>query len=136
MPQHWIRRFAQGYRAFRQNYFETHRGLFEQLRDGQNPKVMLVGCCDSRVEPSIILDAQPGDLFIARNIAIKARIVEADEHETKGIRALLNLGHTIGHGIEAELVGYDARARVGNQPIGRHFERAAVGDQPHRHDAV
>lgn len=42
----------------------------------------------------------PADL-IARNIAIKARIVEADEHETKGIRALLNLGHTIGHGIEA-----------------------------------
>jgi 3-dehydroquinate synthase len=42
----------------------------------------------------------PDDL-IARNIAIKARIVEADEHETRGIRALLNLGHTIGHGIEA-----------------------------------
>jgi len=42
----------------------------------------------------------PSDL-IARNIAIKARIVEVDEHETKGIRALLNLGHTIGHGIEA-----------------------------------
>lgn len=42
----------------------------------------------------------PADL-IARNIAIKARIVEVDEHETKGIRALLNFGHTIGHGIEA-----------------------------------
>ncbi len=42
----------------------------------------------------------PEDL-IARNIAIKARVVEADEHETSGIRALLNFGHTIGHGIEA-----------------------------------
>ncbi len=42
----------------------------------------------------------PADL-IARNIAIKARIVEADEHETRGQRALLNFGHTIGHGIEA-----------------------------------
>jgi 3-dehydroquinate synthase len=39
--------------------------------------------------------------LIARNIAIKARIVEADEHETLGVRALLNFGHTIGHGIEA-----------------------------------
>jgi 3-dehydroquinate synthase len=39
--------------------------------------------------------------LIARNIAIKARVVEADEHETLGIRALLNFGHTIGHGIEA-----------------------------------
>jgi len=42
----------------------------------------------------------PADL-IARNIAIKARVVEADEHETMGLRALLNFGHTIGHGIEA-----------------------------------
>ena len=44
----------------------------------------------------------PADL-LARNIAIKARIVEADEYETKDIRALLNFGHTIGHGIEASL---------------------------------
>ena len=44
----------------------------------------------------------PAEL-IARNIAIKARIVEADEHETRGIRALLNFGHTIGHGIEAAI---------------------------------
>lgn len=44
----------------------------------------------------------PSDL-IARNIAIKARVVEADEHETRDIRALLNFGHTIGHGIEASL---------------------------------
>jgi 3-dehydroquinate synthase len=41
--------------------------------------------------------------LIARNIAIKARVVEADEHETRGIRALLNFGHTIGHGIEASV---------------------------------
>jgi 3-dehydroquinate synthase len=44
----------------------------------------------------------PSEL-IARNIAIKARIVEEDEHETLGVRALLNFGHTIGHGIEASL---------------------------------
>ena len=41
--------------------------------------------------------------IIAANIAIKARIVEEDEKETLGIRAFLNLGHTIGHGIEAAL---------------------------------
>ena len=41
--------------------------------------------------------------IIAGNIAIKARIVEEDEKETLGIRAFLNLGHTIGHGIEAAL---------------------------------
>ena len=46
--------------------------------------------------------AGKGDLaaLITRNIAIKARIVEQDEFETKGLRALLNFGHTIGHAIE------------------------------------
>lgn len=41
--------------------------------------------------------------LIARNIAIKARVVEEDEQERSGTRALLNFGHTIGHGIEASL---------------------------------
>jgi 3-dehydroquinate synthase len=40
-------------------------------------------------------------LLIARNVAIKAAIVTEDEFETKGVRALLNFGHTIGHGVEA-----------------------------------
>jgi 3-dehydroquinate synthase len=39
--------------------------------------------------------------LIARNVGIKAAIVAEDEFETKGLRALLNFGHTIGHGIEA-----------------------------------
>lgn len=41
--------------------------------------------------------------IIAENIAIKARIVEDDEKETLGVRAFLNLGHTLGHGIEASV---------------------------------
>lgn len=44
----------------------------------------------------------PAEL-LARNIAIKARVVEEDEKETSGTRALLNFGHTIGHGIEASV---------------------------------
>lgn len=47
------------------------------------------------------LDQQPPAELIARNIAIKARVVEEDEQEKSGTRALLNFGHTIGHGIEA-----------------------------------
>jgi 3-dehydroquinate synthase len=48
---------------------------------------------------------EKGDLaeLIRRNVAIKARIVEQDEHETSGLRALLNFGHTIGHAIEASV---------------------------------
>lgn len=51
--------------------------------------------------------AGKGDLaeLIRQNVAIKARVVEEDEHETLGVRALLNFGHTIGHAIEAS-AGY------------------------------
>jgi len=41
--------------------------------------------------------------IIADNIEIKARVVEEDERETQGVRAFLNFGHTLGHGIEASV---------------------------------
>ncbi len=117
MPQQWIRRFAQGYRAFRENYFEKNRQLFEQLRDGQAPKVMLVGCCDSRVEPALILDAGPGDLFIARNIANLIPPYEPDMHHhgtsaalefavrNLGVSHIVVMGHAECGGIRAALMG-------------------------------
>ncbi len=64
---------------------------------------------DAAMLPAIAASArQPRrDLsdLIARNVAIKAAIVTEDEFETKGLRALLNFGHTIGHAIESS-VGY------------------------------
>lgn len=54
----------------------------------------------AELDPS---EKSPPAELIARNIAIKARIVEEDEQETSGTRALLNFGHTIGHGIEASV---------------------------------
>lgn len=78
---------------------EFHEGFAEAIkhaaiRDGAMLSDLLAIDPEKREVPSDLL---------ARNIAIKARIVEADEFETKDIRALLNFGHTIGHGIEAAL---------------------------------
>ena len=59
---------------------------------------------DAEMLPLIAeIAAGRGDMasLIARNVGIKGRIVAADEFETKGLRALLNFGHTIGHAIEA-----------------------------------
>lgn len=52
-------------------------------------------------DPSMLDDLDDLAPLVARNVGIKAAIVAEDEFETKGIRALLNFGHTIGHGIEA-----------------------------------
>jgi carbonic anhydrase len=59
-----------GFRRFQSAYYGERRELVERLvRHGQAPKVMVVACCDSRVDPAIITDCDPGDLFVVRNVA-------------------------------------------------------------------
>jgi carbonic anhydrase len=58
-----------GHRRFREK-FESNHEVFEKLaEEGQNPKVMWIGCADSRVVPELITGADPGELFDVRNIA-------------------------------------------------------------------
>jgi len=58
-----------GYRRFREGYYREHREQLEALAGGQSPRIAVVSCCDSRVDPGIVFDAQPGELFVIRNVA-------------------------------------------------------------------
>jgi carbonic anhydrase len=58
-----------GYRRFRAEAWPELQRRFERLAEGQSPKVMVVGCSDSRVDPQQILGAAPGELFVMRNVA-------------------------------------------------------------------
>lgn len=58
----------EGYTKFLNKYFENNRELFEELSDTQKPDTMIITCSDSRINPALLLDAQPGELFISRNI--------------------------------------------------------------------
>ncbi len=58
-----------GYQRFRHNDWTTQRSRWAELGEGQSPKVMVVACSDSRVDPSQIFDTNPGEIFVVRNVA-------------------------------------------------------------------
>jgi carbonic anhydrase len=62
-----MRKLIRGLRDFQSHYFEDHRDLFEQLAHGQHPRVLVITCSDSRIDPNLILQADPGELFVIRN---------------------------------------------------------------------
>lgn len=62
-------KLIEGYRIFRETYFQRNREMFQELAQGQSPKALVISCCDSRVDPGMIFNAQPGEIFSIRNVA-------------------------------------------------------------------
>jgi carbonic anhydrase len=59
----------QGYERFRASDWHRQRARWAELADGQSPKVMVIACSDSRVDPAMIFDTSPGEMFVVRNVA-------------------------------------------------------------------
>ncbi len=71
-PSHELlpNRLEEGYRSFLEGRFPTERQRFRALADtGQKPRIMLIGCCDSRCAPETIFDSSPGEIFVLRNVS-------------------------------------------------------------------
>ncbi|MCB1527452.1 MAG: carbonic anhydrase, partial [Hyphomicrobiaceae bacterium] len=65
-PEHLTDR----YHRFKFRHFTPNSDRYEELAAyGQSPDVMIVSCCDSRVDPETIFSAMPGELFVMRNVA-------------------------------------------------------------------
>ncbi|MBT3238761.1 MAG: carbonic anhydrase [Rhodospirillaceae bacterium] len=65
-----IDRLIEGFKSFRDTYYVKQPDFYRNLvENGQSPKVMIIACSDSRVNPSILAKADPGELFIVRNVA-------------------------------------------------------------------
>lgn len=58
-----------GYRRFRARHLDERAALYRTLDHGQRPPVCVISCCDSRVDPVTIFDAEPGQIFVIRNVA-------------------------------------------------------------------
>ena len=59
----------EGYHRFREHGWRAQRARWAGLAEGQSPKVMVIACSDSRVDPAQIFDARPGEMFVVRNVA-------------------------------------------------------------------
>ena len=57
-----------GLSEFHNKYFCTHQEMFERLSQGQTPQILFITCSDSRIDPNLLTQTQPGELFIIRNV--------------------------------------------------------------------
>ncbi|GAB7126501.1 carbonic anhydrase [Silvimonas sp. JCM 19000] len=118
-----MEKFIGGFRRFQHKYFgrESNSNLFDQLKRGQSPKTLVIGCSDSRVDPAIVTDCDPGDLFVVRNVANLVPPYEKDGtfHGVSSaiefavcdlnVQQILVLGHSSCGGIGALMKGYAAK---------------------------
>lgn len=109
-----IEQLIEGFRGFRQEHFAERGSLYQQLvEQGQTPQVLVVACCDSRVDPALVFNCHPGDLFVIRNVANLVPPLEghsghhgttaAIEYGVKklGVKHIIVLGHGHCGGITA-----------------------------------
>ena len=112
-------RLLAGFRGFRAHYYDRRPELFKALKKGQNPEVMMIACSDSRIDPALLTQSEPGELFVVRNVANIVPPYKPDERHHGTSAALefavrdLRVGHVVvlGHsqcgGIETLVQGMD-----------------------------
>jgi carbonic anhydrase len=113
-------RLLQGFADFRLGYYHEHLDLFEKLAtQGQSPKILIVGCADARVDPGILTQTKPGDIFTVRNVGAFVPPAQyppdARHHGTSsaieyavrglGVEHVVILGHALCGGIQALVDG-------------------------------
>ncbi len=108
-----IEKLIEGYGRFRDGYFKYNQSRLDQLANKQTPEIAMISCCDSRVDPGILFDVEPGDLFVIRNVAnlVPPFETKGDYHGTSaalefavislGVKQVVVLGHANCGGIRA-----------------------------------
>ncbi len=112
-----IAAFLEGFERFQAKYIDGEGSLYSRLRLGQSPGTLVISCCDSRVDPGMLMGADPGDIFVVRNVAnlvppyANGAVfpgVRADiEFAVKGlnVKQIVVMGHRSCGGIQALMNG-------------------------------
>lgn len=81
-----------GYKAFRSGTYRQNEQRYQALAARrQQPKALIVACCDSRADPAMVFNSDPGELFVVRNVANMVPPYEPDSHY-HGTSAALEFG--------------------------------------------
>ncbi|MFT5427071.1 MAG: carbonic anhydrase [Gammaproteobacteria bacterium] len=87
-----LEKLITGFKQFKQRYYVEEPELYEELlRQGQSPEVLVIACCDSRVHPAQVMNTDPGDIFVVRNVANLVPLYEEDG-KSHGTSAALEFG--------------------------------------------
>jgi carbonic anhydrase len=86
-----MERLIQGFHHFRRHMTAEQRELFARLASGQTPHTMFITCADSRVMPELMFAAQPGDIFVYRNVG---NIVPPYAQHVSGVMAAIEYAVT------------------------------------------
>ncbi len=118
MPQE-INELIAGFHRFRDEHYEGKKRLFQKLaQEGQRPKYLVIACADARVDPSVVCDTSPGEMFVVRNVAnlVPPYQMDSGYHgvsaaiefgiQELGIRHLIIFGHSQCGGIRALIQGH------------------------------
>ena len=121
----YLTKLIDGYRRFREHEWARERERWTELAEGQSPKIMVLACSDSRVEPAQIFDVRPGEIFVVRNVAALAPPYETSRgfHGVSaalefavtqlGVGEILVMGHGLCGGCAAALTGQFADTAPG-----------------------
>jgi len=111
-----------GIERFQREVFPQRSEMFKQLASGQHPRALFITCADSRIDPSLITQTDPGELFICRNAG---NIVPPHTGHNEGMTAsieyavgALEVPHIIvcGHSHCGAMSGAMAQDKLGNFP--------------------
>tara|TARA_B100000035_G_scaffold122082_1_gene103825 strand:+ start:5288 stop:5896 length:609 start_codon:yes stop_codon:yes gene_type:complete len=91
-----MQKLVNGYFQFKESGFKERKDLFENLSNSQNPEVLFITCSDSRIDPNLITQTEPGDLFVIRNAG---NIVPPHTAEFDGIVASVEFA-VVGLGVK------------------------------------
>ncbi|TVQ82183.1 MAG: carbonic anhydrase [Micavibrio sp.] len=112
-PDKILQKLLKGFESFRKEHYETHPDKMRDLvENGQKPEALVFSCSDSRSAPEMVLGAEPGEIFVGRQIAALVPPYDPDDEDdtvaasiefavnTLGVQHIIVVGHTSCGGIQ------------------------------------